>query len=83
MDKHFDAIKIVSGQDESTLALVWWDGKHIRSNKESFLSRLRKEEINGMRFSDGEDFLNVLPYRFSNGYMFCRKVIVDEKGQEV
>jgi len=83
MDKRFDAIKIMSGQDESVLAIVWWDGKSIRSNKDSFLSRLKKEEINGMRFSDGEDFLNVLPYRFSNGYMFCRKTVVNSEGSEV
>lgn len=82
MDKTFDAIKIMSGQNDTPLALVWWDGTTICSNSDSFLRRLKKEEIQGYQFGDGEEFFNAIPSRFSNGYVYCKKAKVKD-GKEV
>jgi hypothetical protein len=79
----FDAIKILSGQDDSVVAVVWWDGKTIRSNSAKILSLLKREEIQGRFFSDGKDFFDVIPYRFSSGYSYCRPAKVDESGEIV
>lgn len=79
----FDAIKILSGQDGSVFAVVWWDGKTIRSDNVKILSLLKREEIQGRFFSDGKEFFDVIPYRFANGYAYCRPTKVDESGKPV
>jgi len=81
----YPAIKILSGQDDAVRAIVWWDGKHIRSTNSGILRQLKDPDcdIHGKVWSDGEAFFKVIPARFSNGYAYCRKITVDEKGAEV
>lgn len=77
----FDAIKILSGQDETVVATVWWDGTTVRSDNPKILAVLKREEIYGRYFSDGKEFFDVIPYRFSNGYTYCRPAKVDKSGK--
>ncbi|NBU69910.1 MAG: hypothetical protein EBS53_00440 [Bacteroidetes bacterium] len=81
--KTFDAFRIVSADNHSTLAFVWWDGARIRSTSKTVLEELKNTFIGSLSYEDGESFFNVIPRRYSSGYMYTRKARVDREGNEV
>ena len=83
MAKSFDAYRLMSGQDDSILGVIWWDGKLIRTSDENLTHQLKNADINGKCWADGEKFFKELPSRFSSGYVYCKKTRVDEEGKEV
>ena len=77
-----DAFKIVDS-DDSLLAIVWWDGRTIRSTDAEFLSKLKREQIGHRTFGDGKTFFDALPLRYRNGYLSTKKTKVDDEGKVV
>jgi len=64
--------EVVSGQPRKVVATLWWDGKKVQAEPESFLKRADKLAPNGRQSKDGIDFLENLTYGFKNGYLAVR-----------
>ena len=62
---HYDNDKVV--------ATVWWDGRAIKADDDSFLPKIKNLNIQGTTFSDGPRFLAALPGHFKSGYIGVRK----------
>ena len=61
-------------EDQKLWATVWWDGKSIRSDDHKVISMLKDIHHSGKEFSDGLEFLNVVPNYFRSGYVTMNKV---------
>lgn len=66
--------EIVQTNGNKVIAQVWWDGKKIGCTSTRFLESLKEENIMGVTFDDGEEFVKNLPQLYKNGYMHARKV---------
>lgn len=86
--KTFPAYKTYNmNNPEDITGLVWWDGKHIRTNSSEFMRDIKNEQIpsseGSLFFKDGEKFFKLLPSVLRRGYTAVEKCEVDEKGKIV
>lgn len=72
-----------NAEDDATPATVWWDGAHIRASSPELLSSLKSYVTDGLDYSAGKEFFEKVPQIFKSGYMYVRKIQVDESGKPV
>ena len=56
------------------IARVYWDGKQVQTDPESYRHFLEQKSYNNIFIQDGLDFLKVLPKIYRSGYMSARRV---------
>jgi hypothetical protein len=90
--KTYRGYKVVNANDpENAEGVVWWDGKKLHASSDSFLKYIKsihipfstdvKRGTTTQYSSEGaEDFFDLLPMAFRNGYVHLKRVTVDEDG---
>lgn len=69
--------------DEAPFAIVWWNGKNMKSTNENLLKRIKSRLVDGLDYSSGKQFFDKIPVMYGSGYVYTRKTEVDNDGNEV
>ncbi len=64
------------GPEDEDLSEVWWDTdeKKIVSSNPIYINQMKRMNVNGRTFEDGEDFMKYFPYAFKTGYIACKRL---------
>lgn len=60
-------------KNDQVKARIEWDGSKIVVDNKIVEKQLRKLTVKGMSWSDGLEFLKVLPFHYRNGYVSVRR----------
>lgn len=69
--------------DAAPFAIVWWNGKNMKSTDETMLRRVKDRVVDGLDYSAGKEFFDKIPVMYRSGYVYTRKTNVDDNGNEV
>lgn len=81
----YEAYKFLTPKDDEDkpFAIVWWNGKNLKSTDESLLKRLKDQVVDGMDYSSGKPFFDRIPSIYRSGYVYTLDAVVDSDGNEV
>lgn len=81
--KTFDAYTLHTADSDEAYAIVWWNGSKLCANTTAILASLKRQIVDGMDYTSGEDFFKKIPMLFKNGYTYAKKAKVNEEGKVV
>lgn len=61
-------------ENQALMGRVWWDGKNIKASDKKLIAMLKDIHHSNKDFSDGLEFLKVIPAYFRSGYVTMNKV---------